>query len=35
MTFRWTPKPAWYLARGWRLLGWWEGLDFAGYLVAR
>lgn len=33
--FRWTRRPAWYEARGWRVLACKEGVDYRSWLVAR
>jgi hypothetical protein len=33
--FRWTPRPGWYLARGWRVLALKQGVDYDSWLVAR
>jgi len=33
MTFRWTPNPRWYEARGWRIVASKAGVDYVSYLV--
>jgi hypothetical protein len=34
-TWRWTKRPAWYLARGWRRVAVKAGYDYRGVLVTR
>jgi hypothetical protein len=35
MTFRWTRRPDWYVARGWRLVAHYQGVDWENWLVTR
>jgi MT-A70 len=34
-TWRWTVRPDWYLARGWRVVAMRQGVDYRGSLVTR